>query len=305
MHTMSQVLENQQFVKRHAQSHGSAILQKLGEQRLPKAEWLTGSHGAAVRVAGEHDAHFERLVALIPCPPEGDGERFKSWAENRIEHLDWYMEASNTGRVVQVVIGERQAAAVLMRRLGRAPGEPGAGLPQPEEALQVLTRFLGNVERYVLNIGDDDLRYVRALKLYRIPRRERTDEFVLGLDILPTLIGVEADSMPINPLTLVRGVIGEFAELYDVQRRTGGSLPSILKPGQRRGAKRAFKALEALVDELDKLCARIDLERPNLSAVRVWVSELAPTSAKKKKGSGKVTTGLVLICAVIAWWLAR
>ncbi len=301
---MSQVLENIQFVKRHAQSHGRAILQKLGEHKLPRAEWLTGSHGAAIRVAGEHDAHFERLVVLIPCPPDGDGERFRKWAEQRVEHLDWYMEASNTGRVVQTVFGERQAAAVLMRRLGRAPGEPGSGLPQPEDALKVVTRFLANVERYVLNIGDDDLRYVRALKLYRIPRRNVSDEYVLGLDILPTLIGVDGDSMPINPLTLTRGVIGEFAELYDAQRRSPAKLPSVFRWGRRRKAVKRRKLLEGLVDELDRLCARIDLERPDLNMVRTWVSALVPAK-KASNSSTQVTIGIVLVCAILAWWLAH
>jgi hypothetical protein len=303
---MNQATENLPHIRRHAETQGSAILERLSERRLPTAQWLVGSHGAAIRVSGEHDAHFERLVVLIPCPQDASPARFQSWAEERIRHLDWYMEASNTGKVVNQVAGERQAAAVIMRRLGRTPGDPEAGSPDPSEAFPVLIHFAANVERYVLNIGDEDLRYVRALKLYRIPRRSRSDEYTLGLDVLPTLIGVDGDSMPINPLTLLRGIIGEFAEIYDERRRKQGPLPAIYAVRERRSAARDARELNELVDNLDRLCARIDLERPGLAAVRAWLSEMAPAAQKKKRRTSlKTTIAVILACAALAWHLAR
>ena len=39
------------------------------------------------------------------------------------------------------------------------------------------------------------------------------------MDILPTLVGLQGEPVPIHPLTLVRGTIGEVAEMLDGQLR--------------------------------------------------------------------------------------
>ena len=109
------------FVRRFVGDNGRKVLERLGERQLPNADWLMSSYGAVVRVAGDHDNLFERLVAILPRPKDAASDKFQPWANERFQLLDWYMEKSNLGKVVQVVAHEMSVVGIIMRRLGKPP----------------------------------------------------------------------------------------------------------------------------------------------------------------------------------------
>lgn len=288
-----------QFIRRR----GEALLERLEEAPFEGADWTTASHGAVIRVRGEHDAIFERLVVVLPRPPDAPAERFKPWAETRLAHLGWYVEACNTGKQVRTVAHDASVVAVFMLRLGRDPNDPATELPPPAEIPGVLRDFALNLERYVHAIGDDELRYVRALRLYRVPRHNRADEFVLGVDVLPTVIGLSEPTVPLAPLTLVRGVIGELAELLDQRREEAAAALSPLRLAEWRRGRRHVAALERVVRGLDDLCARIDAEHIPLATVRDALDALRPRPRSWRK---PLLQALALMAAglTIIWlWL--
>ena len=296
-----------QITQRFVTTHGGSILVKMGEAIVPGADWHMSSHGAAIRVEGEHDSIFERLVVLIPRPTDAEADLFRSWVEERIKQLGWYMEMSNTGTCVQQSFHARHAVCVLMRRIGRSTGDPLFSMPAPSILPGVLDRFVLDLQRYVHHLGDVELRYVRAMKIYQIPRSKREDDFIVGLDVLPTLIGLDRETMAVSPLTLVRGIIGEFAELLD-QYREGKVSKLSASPLKWRSQRKEVARIDDVVDGLDEICANIDLRRPSLDVVREWLSTLTGTRPKKKrvsKGSRTVTILLVLFCCALAWHLAR
>ena len=87
---------------------------------------------------------------------------------------------------------------------------------------------------------------------------------MVGLDILPTVIGLSHDTSGIHPLTLIRGVIGEFAERAEHLAKGASTGQGLNFLRRRKLEERA----EEVRDVLDQLCASIDLERPELREVR-------------------------------------
>ena len=138
------------------------------------------------------------------------------------------------------------------------------------------------------------LRYVRSLRLYKIPRKKDGFDFVIGLDVLPTLVGLEGDSVPIHPLTLVRGTIGEVAELLDgqLERRRGRNLSRTEK-----------RDIRSVVKHLDAICIQIDNDRPDLEGVQQL---LKATRQNQKEDSGSKmglwVTGLFILAALGVIW---
>ncbi|MCB9552989.1 MAG: hypothetical protein H6705_14150 [Myxococcales bacterium] len=273
------MVERSASVGRHVRSfirgRGELLLERLGETPYAGADWSLASHGAVIRVRGEHDTLFERLVVVLPRPSDAPADRFRAWADTRLAHLGWYMETCNTGRLVHRAQHDVSVVGVFMQRVGRDPNDRTTELPAPAEVPELLRVFALNLERYVVNLGDDELRYVRALRLYRVPRHERPDDFVLGVDVLPTVIGLAEPTVPIDPLTLVRGVIGEMAELFDQRREEQARALTPLRPGEWRVGRRVVVAMERLVAALDALCGWIDAERPTLAMVRARLEALA------------------------------
>lgn len=280
------MVERSANVGRHVRSfirgRGEALLERLGETPYSGADWSLASHGAVIRVRGEHEDLFERLVIVLPRPPDAPADKFKAWADTRMAHLGWYMETCNTGRLVQSVQHDVSVVGVFMQRVGRDPNDAATELPPPAEVPELLRVFALNLERYVVNLGDEELRYVRALRLYRVPRHERPDDFVLGVDVLPTVIGLAEPTVPIDPLTLVRGVIGEMAELFDQRREARARSLTPLQPRAWRIGRRAVGAMGRLVGDLDALCAWIDGERPTLSMVRGRLEALAAPRSRRR-----------------------
>ena len=198
--------------------HGNDLLARFQESVVDGRRWHIGSHGAVIRVEGEHDDYFERLFVVVPRPPDAPPARFKGWAEGRIEHYNWYLELTNLGRCVQSVVTDVCAVVTVMRRIGHTTADERCQLPDVDGVFKTLGQFVAHLRHYVDFLGDSDLRYVSAMRVYRVPRINRRDESIIGLDVLPTLIGLDRDASPIHPLTLIRGIVGEFAELYERER---------------------------------------------------------------------------------------
>ncbi len=131
-----------------------------------------------------------------------------------------------------------------------------------------------DISQYLLHMGDDELRYIRSIRLFQIPRKAKPPLFLLGLDPLPTAVGLEAEPMSIRPLSLVRGVLAEFAE-HMAERRDGlSSTRSVTRPMHYAKTATAAKRLEKLVDGLDGLCGDIDAVAPPLPDVREALTAL-------------------------------
>ena len=275
----TEVIEPARFTRKFIELHGANVLERLGEAPLAGARWHISTYGGVVRVEGEHDELFERLAVVLPSPQDVTPARFHAWAEQRIEHLHWYMEQANIGLKDSHTASSRCVVGVFVRRVGRSIQDPMFVVPKAAVMAGLLEKFVLDVEKYVKAFGDEDLKYVRAVKVFKIPRKKVDDEYVIGLDVLPTLIGLEGEPAPINPLTLVRGVLGEFAELLDQTReRLRG------ESGGRLGRKTRTRLQEydEFVGHLDALCRRIDVERPSLSAVRRVLGGLKPLAKRLK-----------------------
>ena len=72
-------------IRRFVTERGDDYLQRFDEEPVEGAEWLYSSHGAVIRVVGEYDNIFERLLVVVPRPREAPPERFQSWVKERLE----------------------------------------------------------------------------------------------------------------------------------------------------------------------------------------------------------------------------
>lgn len=288
-------------VRGFIRNRGDDLLDRLGERPFEGADWTIASHGAVIRVVGEHDELFERLLVVLPRPPEAKPERFRPWAETRLAHLGWYIEKCNTGKQVSTVAHDASVVSIMMLRVGRDPNDPATELPPPGRLPDLLHDFALNLERYVHALGDEELRYVRALRLYRVPRHQRPDEFVLGVDVLPTVIGLAEPTVPISPLTLVRGVVGEMAELLDQRREERAAALSPVRLAEWRSGRRIVTEMDRVIRGLDALCALIDTERVQLAVVREQLAALRPRTRDWRK---PLLQALALTAAVLGLiWL--
>ena len=290
-------------VRAFVRHRGDDLLERLGERAFAGADWTIASHGAAIRVVGEHDDLFERLVVALPRPPEATPERFKPWAETRLAHLAWYIETCNTGKQVSTVSHDASVVSILMLRVGRDPNDPATALPDPGQIPDLLRDFALNLERYVHALGDEELRYVRALRLYRIPRHQRPDEFVMGVDVLPTVIGLAEPTVPISPLTLVRGVIGELTELLDQRREELAAALSPVRFSEWRRSRGTVREMGRIVVGLDGICALIDTERVPLSVVRERLADLRPRERNWRKPMLQALALTAASLGIIWLWL--
>ncbi|MGB0646881.1 MAG: hypothetical protein ACPGQS_06890, partial [Bradymonadia bacterium] len=279
-------------IRRFVTERGEDYLNRFNEEPVEGAEWLYSSHGAVIRVVGEYDNIFERLLVVVPRPREAPPERFQSWVKERLEGLAWYMEASNTGKCVRSQVGDSAATAIIMRRIGSLLGGAQCPAPGAHDVYGLLERFLRDLRSYVRNIGDESLRYVRSLRLFEVPRKDGSLEFVIGLDILPTLVGLQGDSVPIHPLTLARGTIGEVAELLDGQ----------LDANTRKKLSRTErKAIKSAVKHLDSICIQIDSERPDLEGVQQLLKATRQLQEEKKGSTLSPIFGALVLLVGLYW----
>ena len=300
---MSETLrQNLGRVRLFARDHAHQLLSRIGEEPHADAQWRISSHGASVRVLGEHDDIFERAVVLLPKPPDAPAGRFREWSEKRLDHFAWYVESCNVGKGVQTLFHDIASVGIFMIRKGRPLGDPRLELPSTDEVPDLLGRFATNIELYVRNLGDDSLKFVRDIRCYRVPRMKVEDQFVLGVDVLPTVIGLEHDPVAINPLTLVRGVIGEITEMVDQRRDELAATRTLLRPLTYFRVGREMRVMGKVLDGLDSVCERIDLERPSLEAVRAWLAKLKFEKSKTQSSAGQVAL-IVLGVTAVVWWL--
>ncbi|MCA9561648.1 MAG: hypothetical protein KC583_24040 [Myxococcales bacterium] len=288
-----------QFVR----EKGSRLLALLGERAAADAPWEIHSHGAWIRVEAEADAapFFERRVVLLVRPEDQAPDTFSGWAEGRLEHLGRYLEACNTGRVVRSVVQERSVTAIVMGRKGVDPNAPGVELPPAGAIPALLADFTANVERYLRLLGDPDLRYVMALRLYRVPRGDRPADFVLGLDALPTVVGLTAEAVPIPPASLVRGVVGELARQQADRADELASTRSPLRPVDWLRSTHALRRLEALVAALDDVVLRIDATgMPDMPTIRGWLNAIELPRWPLARPAAAVGLGVVLVSVAAA-----
>ena len=282
-------------IRRFVAEKGDEYLSHFNETPVSNAQWLYSTHGAVIRVQGEYDEIFERLFVLVPRPREAPTDRFQKWVEERLQGLGWYMEASNTGKCVRQQVSETAACAIVMRRVGSLLGGAQCPIPNAGDAYTLLENFVRDVRSYVRNIGDNSLRYVRSLRLYGIPRKKDTVDYVIGLDVLPTLVGLEGESVPIHPLTLVRGTIGEVAELLDAQLDSGSGVK--LSRAERRQIK-------SVVKHLDAICLQIDRDRPDLEAVQQLLKATRQHQEPAKKSNAGLWVSAVFVLGALAvLWL--
>ncbi len=279
-------------IRRFVTEKGGDYLTHFAEVPVEGAEWVYSSHGAIIRVAGDYDEIFERIFVVVPRPREAPADRFQAWVKERLDGLAWYMEASNTGKCVRVQINETAAAAIIMRRIGSLLGGPTCPTPKASDVYGLLERFIRDLRGYVRNIGDESLRYVRSLRLFEVPRKDGSLEFVIGLDILPTLVGLQGESVPIHPLTLVRGTIGELAELLDAQLE--GRAKRQLKRSERRAIKGAVK-------HLDSICIQMDSERPDLEGVQQLIKATRQGFEPPQKSPWSHAVSALILVAGVYW----
>ena len=181
-----------------------------------------------------------------------------------------------------------------MRRIGSLLGGPTCPVPEAKDVYGLLERFVRDLRSYVRNIGDESLRYVRSLRLFEVPRKDGSLEFVIGLDILPTLVGLRGNSVPIHPLTLVRGTIGELAELLDGQLETRKQL---------KLSRKERRVIKSVVKHLDSVCIQMDSERPDLEGVQqlIKATRQHQEMPERNRWSGPVS-GLILVVGVYWVW---
>lgn len=265
-------------VQRFISDKTSKVLKLFGEKGLKGAPWAVHSHGAWLPLEQEKNEHFERLMVILPRPEQHSAKLFTPWAERRLRHLNRYLEHTNTGRFVRLTAQRQVVIGVLMRRRGHDLQDPKTPLPDAAQIPRLLQLFCHEVSVYISMMNDPELSFVQALKVCVIPRGLDAPDYKLMLDVLPTAVGLRGKSLPLSPVTLLRGVIGELAEQLDVRSdeepiTEGGPLARLR--ARLAHAKSRRRAL-ACVQELDALAARIDLVQPDFALLSVWVRALTP-----------------------------
>ena len=269
-------------VQRYIGEKSTKLLNVLGEKTAKGAEWMIHSHGGWLRVETDKDDLFERVIIVLPRPEQHSSKLFTPWAEGRLKHYARYIERTNSGRVVRFIIQKQVVIAIAMRRKGYDLQDPSAPLPNATDTPKLLKLFCREISMYINWMSDQELSFVQALKLTVIPQARNPSIPKFTLDILPTVLGLRGKSIPLNPVTLVRGVIGEIAEQLDLR-----GYPEIDPDAE--GLDRLWDYLkrsrikrenEACIQELDRLAARIDLLQPDFPQMSQWVSEFDGGSVK-------------------------
>lgn len=276
------------------QSKGPWLLEAVGERALAGAEWAVHSHGAMLRVETPHPGIFDQLVVVLPRPPERPPEEFRAWAEGRLTRLDKYLERTNLGRVVRQVPTESCVIASVARRVGHDPGDPRGHFPPPEALPELLRGFIQVLEAYVRIIGDSGLRYVGGLRLFVLPRGAEPPEWKLGLDVMDTVIGRVEETENLPPLTLVRGVLNEMANIADVR--------ALVFEGTRAEQKARMRATAHYCAALLALSERAAQPGFMLGHVTKQLGEIPPPP--KPRHLLPALVGVVLVLAAGLWlWI--
>ena len=268
-------------VQRYINEKSNKLLEVLGEKMLRGAQWHIHSHGGWVEVENEHDQFFERVIVVLPRPEQHSPKLFRPWAEARLKFFARYIERTNAGRVVRFVIQKQVVIAIVMRRKGFELQDPQAPLPEITQVPQLLKLFCREIQMYMNWMNDMELSFIQALKLTLIPQSPNPSIHKLSLDTLPTVLGLKGKKVPLNPVALVRGVISELAEQFDLRGNpeVDYDVEGVGRFFEHLSRKRKQKQVEACIRELDQLAAKIDLLQPEFPQLCTWVQDF---------GKGKV-----------------
>ena len=290
-------------VQRYIGDKSEKLLKLLGETSLKDEAWSIHSHGAWLKVETDNKELFERIVIVLPRPEQHSPKLFKPWAEGRLQHLARYVERTNSGRIVRFIVQKQVVIAILMARRGFDLQDPECPLPEAPKIPHLLKLFDREINMYISWMSDEELSFIQALKLHKIPQAHNPALYKLSLDILPTVLGLKGKNpIPLHPVTLMRGVIGEIAEQLD-SRGIDPIDPDIR--GWRKLYDRYHRSLqrrrnEACIRELDSLAARIDLTQPAYPQVSSWVNEFDGGKVEPLVPARLV---LAFLCLLVALWL--
>ena len=263
-------------VQRYVSEKSDKLLKVLGESPIKGAGWSVHSYGAWLKVETAQSEFFERVVLVLPRPEQYSAKLFLPWAEGRLRYLGQYLERVNSGRIVRFLTQKQVVIAILMSRRGYDLQDPECPFPEVDKIPHLLKLFDREINMYLTWMSDEELSFIQALKLHKIPQAYNSPIHKLSLDILPTVLGLKGKAIPLQPVTLLRGVIGEIAEQLD-----GRALVTV--DYESRGLNKLYhryqeslqrRRAEACIRELDALAARIDLNQPSYAQVSTWISGL-------------------------------
>jgi len=291
-------------VQRYINEKAPKLIKVLGEQLTDGAKWAIHSHGAWVTVKTDVSELFERVIVVLPKPEQNSPKLFTPWAEKRVRHLGRYIERTNSGKMVRILTQKQVVIAVLMKRKGYDLQDSKTPLPEPEEIPQFIKTFCREVQMYISWMNDPELCFIQSLKLNVIPQTQQDPILKLTLDTLPTIVGLRGRSIPLSPVTLIRGVIGELAEQIDLRsddsELDGEGLLGRLWASYRQRRRR--RQASACVRELDALAAQIDLLQPDFSQLSKWVFELSGGEAKPLIPPRLLLAALCAGAAFLLYW---
>lgn len=290
-------------VQRYVGDKSEKLLKLLGEKVVKDQSWAIHSHGAWLRVESDNSELFERIVIVLPRPEQHSPKLFTPWAEGRLKHLARYVERTNSGRIVRFLVQKQVVIAILMARRGFDLQDPLCPLPESTVVPGLLKLFDREINMYINWMSDEELSFIQALKLHKIPQAHNTPQYKLSLDILPTVLGLKGKSpIPLHPVTLMRGVIGEIAEQLDSR---GIEPPDSDLRGWRKLHDKYKRSLqrrqnEACIRELDSLAAKIDLTQPSYPQVSTWLSQL---DGGRVEPLVPLRLVLAIMCLIAALWV--
>ena len=292
-------------VQRYVGEKSEKLLKVLGETPIKGAAWTIHSYGAWLKVQTENADLFERIVLVLPRPEQYSPKLFTPWAEGRLKYLGQYIERTNSGRIVRYLTQKQVVIAILMARRGYDLQDPECPFPEAGDVPKVLKLFDREISMYISWMSDEELSFIQALKLHRIPQAHSPALYKLSLDILPTVLGLKGKAIPLQPVTLIRGVIGELAEQLDSR---GIDPPDHEARGLQRIYDRYQRSLqrrriEACIRELDALAARIDLTQPSYAQVSTWVSEFNGGKIEPLIPARLIFATLSLLAALWLLWM--
>ena len=291
-------------VQRYVSEKSTKLLEVLGEKQLKDTQWHVHSHGAYLAVETDRKELFERLILVLPRPEQHSTKLFVPWAEGRLKHFARYIEQTNSGKVVRFIKQKQVVIAIVMRRVGYELQDPDLVLPPVEKVPALLKVFCREINMYIKWMQDHELSFIQALKLNKIPQVNRSPMYKFSLDILPTVLGLRGKSIPLNPVTLLRGVIGELAEQIDL-RGVEDTDPDATGLGvffEYLRKKRQQREVDACIQELDHLAARIDLLQPDFEHVARWIQEFDQGEIAPLVPLRLVIAVISVLAAIILYW---
>jgi hypothetical protein len=288
---------NGTHVQRFVSEKSKKLLDVLGEKAKDGSQWQQHSHGAWILVDSKMDVMFERIVIVLPRPEQHSPGLFQKWAKDRLGKLNRFLEFNNTGKFVRLIAQKNMMIGVLMRRKGYDLQHPKAPFPHVEGIPLLLQNFCREIQTYMSWMNDIELTYIQALKIFEIPQRSGTPIYKLGLDPLPTAVGLKGKAIPLSPVTLIRGVMGELAEQLDIRTKPNFSPYASIweRINEKLENYQIQKKTQACVRELDQLSARIDLLHPDFVQTSLWIQDFK--FAAKERNIPWVN--LILIGAIV------